>query len=307
MGISSGVYLFDGESADLDNAIENVILAWKVSKAERRQEIVFFSAELRKKRMEEQQIIGDFFEALYRNEFQMYLQPKFVLGERSVYGAEALARWRKPDGTILSPGKFLEPLESIGYVTELDFYIFENLLKTMSRWRKQNRRLIIVSTNFSGRHFNQDGQEFLNRIFHLMSKYDVNPENIEIEITESVLVKNTAVLKKCMDKLHEWGFRVAIDDFGTGYSSLSVITEIPSDVVKMDKSFIDKGMTGVRGRMIQELGKMVDIVHKEIIFEGIETEEQEKMLLNCGFSHGQGYLCNRPIPAEDFEELYLTS
>jgi diguanylate cyclase (GGDEF)-like protein len=307
MGISAGVYLFEDKSTDLDNAIENVILAWKVSKTERRQEIVFFTSELRKKRMEEQQIIGDFFEALYRNEFQMYLQPKFVLGERSVYGAEALARWRKPDGTILSPGKFLEPLESIGYVTELDFYIFENLLKTMSRWRKQNRRLIIVSTNFSGRHFNQDGQEFLNRIFHLMSKYDVNPENIEIEITESVLVKNTAVLKKCMDKLHEWGFRVAIDDFGTGYSSLSVITEIPSDVVKMDKSFIDKGMTGVRGRMIQELGKMVDIVHKEIIFEGIETEEQEKMLLNCGFSHGQGYLCNRPIPAEDFEELYLTS
>jgi EAL domain-containing protein (putative c-di-GMP-specific phosphodiesterase class I) len=75
----------------------------------------------------------------------------------------------------------------------------------------------------------------------------------------------------------------------------------------MDKSFIDKGMTGVRGRMIQELGKMVDIVNKEIIFEGIETEEQEKMLLNCGFSHGQGYQCNRPIPASDFEKLYLTS
>jgi EAL domain-containing protein (putative c-di-GMP-specific phosphodiesterase class I) len=177
----------------------------------------------------------------------------------------------------------------------------------MSKWRQQKRREIIVSTNFSGRHFNQDGQEFLNRIFHLLSKYDVAPENIEIEITESVLVKNTEVLKNCLNKLHEWGFRVAIDDFGTGYSSLSVITEIPSDVVKMDKSFIDKGMTGVRGRMIQELGKMVDIVNKEIIFEGVETEEQEQMLLNCGFSHGQGYLCNRPIPAADFEELYLTS
>jgi diguanylate cyclase (GGDEF)-like protein len=307
MGISAGVYFLEDGPFELDNAIENAILAWKASKADHKQEIAAFTPDLRKKRMEEQQIVGDFFEALYRNEFQLYLQPKFVLGERAVYGAEALARWQKPDGTILSPGKFMGPLESIGYVTELDFYIFEKLLKTMSRWKKQNRRPIIVSTNFSGRHFNQDGQEFLNRIYHLMSKYDVTPGNVEIEITESVLVKNMTVLKRCMNKLHEWGFRVAIDDFGTGYSSLSVITEIPSDVVKLDKSFIDKGMSGDRGKMIRELGKMVDIVHKEIIFEGIETEEQEKMLLDSGFSHGQGYLCNRPIPATDFEKLYLTS
>jgi diguanylate cyclase (GGDEF)-like protein len=305
MGISAGVFVIGTEHFDMELALENAILAWKASKTDRRQEVVFFTPELRKKRMDEQQIIGEFFEALYRNEFQMYLQPKFILGERKVYGAEALARWKKPNGKVLAPGAFLEPLETIGYVTELDFYIFEQLLKTMSRWKKQNRPQIIVSTNFSGRHFNQDGQEFLSRINHIVSKYDVSPENIEIEITEGVLVKNTSVLKDCLNQLQEWGFRVAIDDFGTGYSSLSVLTDIPSDVVKMDKSFIDKGMTGVRKKLIAELGRMISIVDKDIIFEGIETEEQEQMLMNCGFSHGQGYLCNRPIQTSEFESLYL--
>jgi diguanylate cyclase (GGDEF)-like protein len=305
LGISAGVFEIDPEHFDMELALENAILAWKAAKTDRRQEVVFFTPELRKKRMDEQQIIGEFFEALYRNEFQMYLQPKFILGERKVYGAEALARWRRPDGKVLAPGAFLEPLETIGYVTELDFYIFEQLLKTMSRWKKQNRPQIIVSTNFSGRHFNQDGQEFLSRINHIVSKYDVSPENIEIEITEGVLVKNASVLKECLNQLREWGFRVAIDDFGTGYSSLSVLTDIPSDVVKMDKSFIDKGLTGVRKDLIAEIGSLIGIVDKDIIFEGIETEEQEQMLMNCGFSHGQGYLCNQPIQPVEFENLYL--
>jgi diguanylate cyclase (GGDEF)-like protein len=306
MGISSGVFVIENEHFDMELALENAILAWKASKTDRRQAVVLFTPDLRKKRMDEQQVIGEFFEALYRNEFQMYLQPKFVLGKRTVYGAEALARWKKPDGKVLAPAAFLEPLESIGYVTELDFYIFEQLLKTMSRWKHQNRPQIIVSTNFSGRHFNQDGQEFLNRLFHIVSKYDVSPENIEIEITEGVLVKNASVLKYCLNKLRERGFRVAIDDFGTGYSSLSVLTDIPSDVIKMDRSFISEGLTGVRKKLIAELGKLIGIVEKDIIFEGIETEEQEQLLMNCGFSHGQGYLCNRPIQTSEFENLYLS-
>lgn len=153
MGVSSGVFIMDRKHADMDQAVENANLAWKNAKQQRRKEAVFFSPELRKSRSEEQQIIGEFYEALYRDDFRMYLQPKFVLGRQQIYGAEALARWQKPDGELLAPGAFLEPLERIGYVTELDFYIFEELLKTMSRWQKQKRPQIIVSTNFSGRHF----------------------------------------------------------------------------------------------------------------------------------------------------------
>ena len=141
------------------------------------------------------------------------------------------------DGKILPPGVFIDSLEKIGYITELDFYIYEELLKTLEKWDKQHRRKIVISTNFSGRHFESDGEEFLNRIQHVLSKYSVRPEYIEIEVTEGVLVKNVAVLEKCMNRLHEMGFRVAIDDFGTGYSSLSVLADMPADVIKLTKFY----------------------------------------------------------------------
>ena len=188
---------------------------------------------------------------------------------------------------------------------ELDFYIFEELLKTMTRWQAQNRRKIVVSTNFSGRHFENGVDAFLNRICLILSKYSVSPKNIEIEVTESVLIRNLSNLQYCIDRLHAIGFRVAIDDFGTGYSSLSALMDIPADVIKMDKSFIDNGFEGKRRDLIMEIGELVRISGKEIIFEGVETEAQEKLLIDCGYHNGQGYLCNRPITISEFEKLYF--
>lgn len=108
-----------------------------------------------------------------------------------------------------------------------------------------------------------------------------------------------------MNRLHEIGFRVAIDDFGTGYSSLSVLADMPADVIKIDKSFINKAMTEQKKNLLYEIGRMVKILHKDIIIEGVETEEQEQFLKEGGFTCGQGYLCNCPVPIGDFEKMYL--
>ena len=105
--------------------------------------------------------------------------------------------------------------------------------------------------------------------------------------------------------LREKGFRVSIDDFGTGYSSLFVLTEIPADVVKFDKSFMDKEINQRNVAMIKAMGEMVSVAEKDIIFEGIETEEQCQTLVECGFKYGQGYLCNKPVSVVNFEKLYL--
>ena len=131
-----------------------------------------------------------------------------------------------------SAGNVIDSLAKIGYITELDFYIYEEVFKNSRKMGQAAPEKIVISTNFSGRHFESDGEEFLNRIQHVLSKYSVRPEYIEIEVTEGVLVKNVAVLEKCMNRLHEIGFRVAIDDFGTGYSSLSVLADMPADVIK---------------------------------------------------------------------------
>lgn len=305
MGVTAGVFYIEDKDVTIDAAIENANLAWKHAKSVNKRDVEIYVPKLRTERSEEQRIVGEFFEALYRDDFRMYLQPKFALGERRVYGAEALARWKRPDGNVLTPAVFISPLEKIGYIKELDFYMFEEVLKTLDKWDRQKRRKIVVSTNFSGRHFDSDGEEFLERIGNISAKYNVPPELVEIEVTESALVKNVQVLEKCMKQLHEMGFRVAIDDFGTGYSSLSILADITADVIKIDKSFLDDNVGGSKQSLLCEIGRMIRALKKEVIVEGVETPEQEEALLHDGFACGQGYLCNRPLPIGEFERMYL--
>jgi EAL domain-containing protein (putative c-di-GMP-specific phosphodiesterase class I) len=119
------------------------------------------------------------------------------------------------------------------------------------------------------------------------------------------MVQSVEVLQRCLDRLHEMGFRVAVDDFGTGYSSLAVMGDIPADVIKIDKSFLDNHMSDQKLSLLYEIGRMVRIMKKDVIVEGVETAEEEKILLEGGFDCAQGYLCNGPIPLADFENLYL--
>ena len=306
MGITAGVYIVeDPWRVDVDMAIENANLAWKHAKNNGGRGAVFFENSFRTMRGKEQQVVGKFFEALYRGDFKLYLQPKFILGERTICGAEALSRWKRSEEEILSPASYIDSLERIGYITELDFYIFEELLRAMERWGREEKHMLVVSTNFSGRHFYGDGREFLDRVAHIMSKYDVSPAWLEIEVTESVLIKNLETLQFCIARLHEMGFRVAIDDFGTGYSSLSVLADVPADVVKIDRNFINRDMTDRRLILLNEIGRMVKILGKDIIIEGVETIEQERLLKNGGFVCGQGYLFSRALSAEEFEKRYL--
>lgn len=305
MSIAAGAYFLSAEKVDIDLALENAILAWKYAKNNAKKNLVIFDEYMRKERNAQQQIIGEFYEALARSDFKLFLQPKFDLRTKEVYGAEALARWEKPDGRIVVPSGFIDALERIGYITELDFYIYEELLKIITRWRKEKRRQITISVNFSGKHFDSDSDEFMNRLDALAIKYDIIPKFIEIEVTEGVMVKNKDSMTNCLNKLREKGYRVAIDDFGTGYSSLSVLMDTPADVIKIDKSFIDKDLTSRQIQFITEIGKIINIAGKESIFEGIETEQQRELLLRCGYEHGQGYLCNEPITVDVFEAMYM--
>lgn len=305
IGITSGMYFIEEENTDPDVAIENANLAWKKAKRSRGGKYRVFGNRLREERSEEQHIVGEFYEALYRGDFLMYLQPKFNIITGEVYGAEALARWEKPNGLVIPPVKFIDLLERIGYITELDFYIFEQLLKTFTKWKQQHKRDIVISVNFSGKHFELEGKEFVRRINSIMNKYPVKPSQIEIEITESIMIKNHDALSSTLNKLRSMGFRVAIDDFGTGYSSLSVLTNIPADVIKIDKSFLEKEMSEQNADILKCIGELVKISGREIIFEGVETVEQERFLKECGFEYAQGYLCNRPLTVSEFEKMYL--
>ena len=235
----------------------------------------------------------------------MYLQPKFLIGSWEIYGAEALARWKQPDGAVIGPDHFVSALEMNGHVTELDFYIFEKLLATMREWMTRGKKLLTISTNFSRKHFEKDGQEFIRRIQKAMDYYRVPAEYIEIEITESAVIENLDVLQNCMEELKNMGFRIAIDDFGTGYSSLNAVLEIPANVIKMDKIFTDKLNQERKRKFVSKMGLVIKAARQEVLFEGIETEEQLKYLKASGFKYGQGFLFDKPLKVEEFEQKYL--
>ncbi|MGN0351464.1 MAG: diguanylate cyclase domain-containing protein [Roseburia sp.] len=305
LSIATGIYVIKNILVDLETAIENANLARKQAKERKVKNGVVYEPSMRQKRDEELQVSGQFFDALAEGEFEVFLQPKFCLKEGTIYGAEALARWRKPDGTLIPPVQFIPALEKFGYIIDLDFYIYEQLLAKMKKWKEDGKELFTISTNFSGRHFSGDNSMFVERISKTIKKYDIDPKYIEIEVTESILIENVEELKLCLKELRSLGFRVAIDDFGTGYSSLSVLLEIPADVVKIDKSFIRRADLKKQRDFVTHMGDFISYAKEEVIFEGIESQEQLDFLISCNFEHGQGYIFDKPLDMNEFEKKYI--
>ena len=304
VSLSVGICFIDSPD-EYETVMENANIARKYAKEHGIANGIVFGKYMRHKRDELVEVSSKFSDAVLNDEFQVYLQPKFLIRDWQVYGAEALVRWRQSDGSIISPARFIPSLEVTGQIVELDFIIFEKVLATMRSWMDRGMKQIVVSTNFSRRHFEENGPEFVRRIQKLLDYYRVPAEYIEIEVTESVVVDNINVLKKTMEELQKIGFRIAIDDFGTGYSSLNVLLEIPADVIKMDKSFTDKLQIEKQRRFVAKMGMLIKAARQEVLFEGIETEEQLKYLRSSGFEYGQGYLFDKPIPIENFENKYL--
>lgn len=305
MRLSAGICYVRDRKESFDSILEGANLARKQAKEQKSSGAVIYREDMREKRDDEIHITGRFYGAMQKGELEVFLQPKFLLKEQCIYGAEALARWRTSSGEILSPAKFIPPLENMGYIVDLDFYILEQLLRAMKRWKESGRKLFTVSTNFSRRNFENGGTDFIERLQKTMERYQIEPKYIEIEVTESVIVENLGSLKECLCRLEELGYRIAIDDFGTGYSSLSVLLEIPADVIKIDKSFTDRINLSEQQEFVSRMGQFIRSAKEEVIFEGIEEDEQRRFLLNCGFHYGQGYLFDKPLSLEEFERKYV--
>lgn len=301
--LTTGIYFMENKDENLDMAIENANLTRKSIKGNSSAFCRVYESKMRNQREEEKKVLAQFQETLEEGGFQVYVQPKFYLSQFALSGGEALVRWKKKSGKIVSPGMFIPVLEKSGYIVELDFYVYEQILIYMKNWIKEGKEPPIISVNFSRSHFEKNG--IYERIISLTEAYQINPKYIEIEITESLFVVGYEMVKTEVQKLREAGFRVAIDDFGTGYSSLGMLLDIPADIVKIDRSFLNRENAGNAKEFIQNMGRLIESVKEEVIFEGIETEEQRKFLIDCGFRFGQGFLFDRPMPIEVFQEKYM--
>lgn len=240
--------------------------------------------------------------ALRNREFIAYLQPKYDLHTEQIVSAEALVRWKRPDGSLVPPGDFIPIFEQNGFITQLDLYIFEEVCRTQRRWLDEGLPIVPISVNQSRLLFYQ--KNYLETVHGLVSKYDLDPKYIIIEVTESLATNKAEEIASVISGLHALGFSVSMDDFGSGYSSLNVLRKLSIDELKLDRDFLSSTELEARSRIIlRNILELARELHITTVCEGVETRIQADQLRDMGCDIAQGYFFSRPIDIESFTKL----
>ena len=240
--------------------------------------------------------------ATLQQNFMMYYQPQFRTTDKKLRGVEALIRWKDDDGKMISPAVFIPIAEKNGTIVPIGTWVIEESLQAYAEWKRKYHYPMVMSLNISAIQYKQS--DFIEQVLHIMDKYDIAPSEIELEITESILIDDFAEITEKLAVLRDIGIKISLDDFGTGYSSLSYLKGLPIDTLKIDKSFIDTVITDENTRIITEsIIYMVKKLGYETIAEGVETEEQYRYLNEIDCDNIQGFLLGKPMPSEKIESL----
>lgn len=241
-------------------------------------------------------------EAVFNQNFTMNFQPQYYVKDKKLRGVEALIRWRDSDGKMISPAVFIPIAEKNGAIVPIGTWVIEESIKTFAQWKRKYPVDMILSLNISAIQYKRS--EFIDNILYIIKKYDVNPGEIELEITESILIDSFKEVTEKLCILRDYGIRISLDDFGTGYSSLSYLKKLPIDTLKIDKSFVDAMLTDDNARIITDsIIYMVKKLGFETIAEGVETQEQFEYLKSIECDCIQGFLLGKPLPEDDIEKI----
>lgn len=243
-------------------------------------------------------------EKIENHNFKVYLQPKINVEDCRMVGAEALIRYRDENGAIIAPDKFIPVLEDTYLISKIDYYVFEEVCKTLSIWARQGKSAVTISSNFSKLTFRDD--RFIKRLEEISDKYHVQRNYLEIEITESANFTNLDTLVTRINQIRDSGFRVAMDDFGVESSNLALLSLVKFDILKIDKGFVKDIISNKRAQII--IGMMTRMCSEmgiQLVAEGIEDGQQLEVLREYGVKTVQGYLFSRPISISEYEEKYM--
>jgi len=294
---SIGVALFPQNGETTMSLMVNADMALYKAKAMGKNNFQFFNEELHKKLILETDIEKGIREGLAKDQFFLHYQPQFELCSGRITGFEALVRWQNPNNGLISPAEFIPVAEKTGLILELGDWITEAACKQLKNWHDQGFKELKMAINMSPKQIRK--QHFFEHLVGLLEHFQLPPESIELEVTESIFVDANALTNvNYFNQLQEMGISLAIDDFGTGYSSFSYIKSLPVNKLKIDRSFISGDMISDGGHFISQaiitLGRGLN---KIVVAEGIETEEQAELLLEQGCHLGQGYWFSRPVTA----------
>ena len=239
--------------------------------------------------------------ALSGDKIFFHLQPQYDMNHK-LRGFEALARMKDDDGSFISPVDFIPVAEKTGLVDRIDMRVFEQSLDFLDKVSKETDTDVTLSVNVSVRHLMKNN--FIEDIKKIIDSHDIAPGRIEIEITESIMIDSAEKALQRIDEIKAMGMKVAIDDFGTGYSSLSYLNNFPSDMLKIDKSFIDQmNLSDASRQYVAMIISIGHILNLKVISEGVESQDQVAVLKSIGCDYVQGFVWGRPMAPEDAEKL----
>ncbi len=298
--ISMGVYICDKNEKDVQSIIDKAIMAHDSIKGKYHVPYGVFTEEFEQKIIRESEIENMMEDAIENKEFEIYYQPQISTKTEKIEGAEALVRWKK-DENMISPGEFIPIFEKNYFIIKLDEYVYEMVCENIQEMKKEFKEIPKISVNISKESLLDN--KFLEKYEKIMRKYDIIPEEIELEITERSAVSNDIDIQKILNKIKQKGFSIAIDDFGTGYSSLNMLEMMPIDTLKIDKSFIDR--VDIKEEKINFIEIIMFITKKlnlRTVAEGVENIEQVNYLKKWNCDLIQGYVYQKPLKFEEFKK-----
>lgn len=267
------------------------------------QRVSIFDEQLFLGEMEKNRIINEFDGALTAGDINIHLQAQ-TTADGKVLGAEALARWKHPKDGMLSPDEFIPVLEQAGLVWRLDIYVWELAAKQLAKWKEQGREDLYISVNISAQ--DQYHIDIFEVLKELVERYQINPKNLQLEITESIFITEVERHIQLVKQLQDYGFCIAIDDFGSGFSSLNILKDIAANELKIDMCFLHDIKDTERSKNI--VGSIIQLAKKLDMFvltEGVETKRQLETLNQLGCDAYQGFYFSKPIPVDEFEQRFM--
>ncbi|MCL1044593.1 MULTISPECIES: bifunctional diguanylate cyclase/phosphodiesterase [Shewanella] len=298
---SIGISIYPEDGPGAEDLIRHADIAMYSAKAAGSNQWAFFKQQMTENAAVRLKTEASLHDALKHNEFLLYFQPKLDLRTNRVIGCEALIRWQK-NGELISPMSFIPIAEETGIIIPIGRWVIEQSCKVIREWEKKYNYAIPIAVNVASQQFAD--ASLVSDIKQLALRYQIRPELLEIEITETSLMNDVDQAIAKLEQLKSAGFGIAVDDFGTGYSSLSYLRHLPITTMKIDRGFVsDLPHDAAIASTILMLGQQLNL---DIVAEGIENEEQLEWLQQHNCQIGQGFFFSKPLPLEEFESKYLT-
>lgn len=296
---SVGIAVFDRPDLSGDDLMKCADTAMYVAKTDGRNTYRFFRQEMQEEAEHTQRIQVALQNAVNRSEFDIHYQPIVSLEDSgSIHHSEALLRWNPTDEDPISPDIFIPIAEETGKINEIGDWVLRNVLKQIRRWHQSTGTYVTVAVNVSTRQLTDD--TFRRQLMRYLREENLPPHVIEIELTETGVLRHPDIVLAELTQLHDAGIMIAIDDFGTGHSSLDYLRSLPIDFVKIDKTFVHGiGKRVADQNIIKVIVAIARTMNIKVIAEGIETGEQLRFLKDCGCHLGQGFIFSRPVAASD--------